>query len=592
MGTVYKKTATKPIPHGAELFTKNGKRFARWKPSTGKTRTAPVTTGNDGTDRIVVTVGTYLAKFRDGSGYVCEVSTGCRDEDAARSVLGKLERRAELVKSEVITTAEAATADHQATPVADHFAAYLTHQQSRGVSERHLRDVDRIGNRMLRDCALGTLRDIRPEVVERWLAARLSDGMAARTRNIHLQAVRGFCKWCVQTERLASNPLARIAKADEKSDRRRQRRAMTEAELLKLLQVARMRPLAEFGRETLAVDGSEAEATGRRRKRSNWTYKPLTLDSLHAATERARERLADNPDFVADMERLGCERALIYKTLVLTGLRRNELASLTVGQLELGGAMPFAVLNAADEKNRQGSTLPLRTDLAAELRDWISEKRERFQGRPDAFGREPLFVVADSLGKILDRDLLAAGIDKADERGRTIDVHALRHSFGTLLSKGGVTPRTAQAAMRHSNIDLTMNVYTDPKLLDVQGALDSLPSLDWKSSPSTERQTMRATGTDVQDTTPDARHAVTKFAPAFAPNIGQRGQSVSFAVISSGDADEPVTSRVTHANPMKPSKKALSAVFADKAFRVEDSGIEPLTSCMPCTTTQRFPAFF
>ena len=205
---------------------------------------------------------------------------------------------------------------------------------------------------------------------------------------------------------------------------------------------------------------------------------------------------------MAELEWLGCERALIYKTLVLTGLRRNELASLTVGQLELDEPMPFAVLNAADEKNRQGSTLPLRTDLATELRDRIGEKRARFQGRPDAFGREPLFVVADSLGKILDRDLLAAGIDKADERGRTIDVHALRHSFGTLLSKGGVTPRTAQAAMRHSNIDLTMNVYTDPKLLDIQGALDSLPSLEWKSSPSTERQTMRATGTDCRDASP------------------------------------------------------------------------------------------
>jgi integrase len=56
-------------------------------------------------------------------------------------------------------------------------------------------------------------------------------------------------------------------------------------------------------------------------------------------------------------------------------------------------------------------------------------------------------------------------------RGRTIDVHALRHSFGTLLSKGGVAPRTAQAAKRHSSIDLTMNTYTDPKLLDVHGAL-------------------------------------------------------------------------------------------------------------------------
>ncbi|MCX7393177.1 MAG: tyrosine-type recombinase/integrase [Planctomycetales bacterium] len=74
-------------------------------------------------------------------------------------------------------------------------------------------------------------------------------------------------------------------------------------------------------------------------------------------------------------------------------------------------------------------------------------------------------------------------MDKADERGRTVDVHALRHTFGTLLSKSGVAPRTAQAAMRHGTIDLTMNVYTDPKLLDVQGALDSLPSLAWKSPP-------------------------------------------------------------------------------------------------------------
>ena len=31
--------------------------------------------------------------------------------------------------------------------------------------------------------------------------------------------------------------------------------------------------------------------------------------------------------------------------------------------------------------------------------------------------------------------------------------------------------------MRHSTIDLTMNVYTDPKLLDVAGAVESLPSL-------------------------------------------------------------------------------------------------------------------
>ena len=40
--------------------------------------------------------------------------------------------------------------------------------------------------------------------------------------------------------------------------------------------------------------------------------------------------------------------------------------------------------------------------------------------------------------KILDRDLRLAGIAKRDDRGRTLDVHALRHTFGTLMSKGGV----------------------------------------------------------------------------------------------------------------------------------------------------------
>ena len=177
--------------------------------------------------------------------------------------------------------------------------------------------------------------------------------------------------------------------------------------------------------------------------------------------------------------------------------------------------------------------------------------------------------MADSLGKILDRDLLAAGIDKADERGRTIDVHALRHSFGTLLSKGGVTPRTAQAAMRHSNIDLTMNVYTDPKLLDVQGALDSLPSLDWKSSPSTERAVMRATGTD------DSMSSA--LVPLLVPNSGKRGQSVSFAVISSDDADESAARTATHANPMISSKKTSPAVFAGEALEVSPAGVEPAT---------------
>ena len=89
----------------------------------------------------------------------------------------------------------------------------------------------------------------------------------------------------------------------------------------------------------------------------------------------------------------------------------------------------------------------------------------------------PLFDVPTGLLRILKRDLKVAIIPKKDGRGRTIEIHALRHTFGTLLSAAGVRPRTAQEAMRHSTLDLTMNVYTDPTLLDVAGALEALPEL-------------------------------------------------------------------------------------------------------------------
>ena len=102
-----------------------------------------------------------------------------------------------------------------------------------------------------------------------------------------------------------------------------------------------------------------------------------------------------------------------------------------------------------------------------------------------AYGAE-LLEVSQEQGMEGARDLAAAGIDKHDDRGRSLDVHALRHTFGTHLSKAGVPPRVAQAAMRHSSLHLTMNIYTDPTLLDVAGAINALPSFAPESAVSAQ----------------------------------------------------------------------------------------------------------
>jgi hypothetical protein len=65
----------------------------------------------------------------------------------------------------------------------------------------------------------------------------------------------------------------------------------------------------------------------------------------------------------------------------------------------------------------------------------------------------------------------AVGIAKTDERGRTVDVHG----------------------MRHSDIHLTMRTYNHLGLMDVVGAIESLPSFGGVPTP---RETLRATGTD------------------------------------------------------------------------------------------------
>src|SRR3954447_21888890 len=119
MGSIFKKTVTRPLPPGAEIVVRQGVRLARGRDGKGKVRTAPLTTGRDGAERIRDESSTYFARHRDGNGVVVETPTGCRDETAARQVLADLERRAERIRAGLISPAEARTAEHLAKPIGE-----------------------------------------------------------------------------------------------------------------------------------------------------------------------------------------------------------------------------------------------------------------------------------------------------------------------------------------------------------------------------------------------------------------------------------------------------------------------------------------
>ncbi len=84
------------------------------------------------------------------------------------------------------------------------------------------------------------------------------------------------------------------------------------------------------------------------------------------------------------------------------------------------------------------------------------------------------------------RWLAAANIPFVDHQGRRADLHALRHTFGTMLSKSGMMPREAMELIRHSEMRLTMKAYTDHRAFDLAHAVEKLPAIAVSVAPRSE----------------------------------------------------------------------------------------------------------
>ncbi len=442
MGTLRRRTVHRPVPQSATISEKNGQTFARWK-SRGKWHVAPITETNDGTRTVVVEVGTYSGRYLDHTGKTVERSTGCKDETNARQKLAKWEKEAEQIRAGVLDAGELDTARTAVGPIEPHLADYLQSLVVAQVSDVYRTNADRSIRRLMRELGLEVLRDLRRDKIEPWFANAIFEDMGACNRNLFRQSIVSFANWLAEAKRIREHDLAGIPVAVRRLDPRRQRRSLTPDEIGRLLDVAAARPL----------DDARTLRTGKRKGERTAEVRPEVVERLLA---------------------IGRERVMIYRTLLFTGLRCDELRTLTVARLDLTPGSECVILEASNEKNGNGSTIPLRADLAADIRQWIGERQLAATDR--------LFTVPAGLRRILDRDLKAAGIPKRDDRGKTIDVHALRGTFCTMLSTTGTAPRTAQAAMRHSNIGLTMNTYTDPRLLAVREAVERLPEMNAKSS--------------------------------------------------------------------------------------------------------------
>lgn len=446
MGTVFKKVVTRPVPGGAELIQgRDGTITAKWTPRGARRPIiAAVVTLADGRKAVRQESSVYFARYRDGDRIVREVSTGCRDKSSAEQRLATLEKRADRIRAGVMTEREADAADRMRESIGRHIADYIERLPSkRGgrATEAHRRDTERCLRRLAADCGWTCPADLARTDLERWMNDQAQAGRSARSINAHRIAVGAFANWLADplVGRLSSNPLGTgrgaIPKLDEDTDPRRPRRALTVGEIEQLIDAARKAPKRP--------QGHTSEGGGK-------------------SGGRPAERLS------------GEARADLYGLLAGTGLRVGEARQLTVADARLDASVPHIRIPANVAKSRKEQSVPLRSDLVEMLRRHIAGKA----------GSDRLFDVPADLIRRFNADLKRAGIAKRGPDGRTVDIHALRYSFGTMLSKAGVAPRVAMELMRHSDISLTMRTYTDPRLFDLAGAVESLPSVALSVAPS------------------------------------------------------------------------------------------------------------
>lgn len=471
----FKRRWTEPVPSGAKLTTIRGRDIARWRDDGGRMTSAPVVTAASGKHkgelRIVCESDTYYGRYRDGqTGKVrCLGLDG--DYEVACVRLRELRTVASRERAGLALPAER----RQQEAIDEHLAEFERvlsttgrHRRSRrrtrrAVSPSYLHQTMAQIRDIVRACGFVTLEQIEPAPVARYVAgltmkprgrrpgkkpkARETRPLGPKSRNAYLDAIHGFVHWSVESGLLPEDRLASLPMYDQSEDVRRKRRALTPDEAAALIRAAAERP---------------AKAS-------------------KCFVELAGRELTD-----VDRGLIGLEHALWWKWSILTGIRSGETAGLSWADVDLDGAHVF--VSSKLSKNHNDDYVALRSDLVADLKRW-----RQLRGNPG--GNAPLFALGQKPIRIFKRDLKAAGVVSPDAEGRQIDVHALRTTCATWLSRVALKSVVAQH-LRHGKSGVTDANYIRLGLRDTREAVEKLPELPIPGLYEALSLPLAATGTD------------------------------------------------------------------------------------------------
>lgn len=326
-----------------------------------------------------------------------------------------------------------------AIPIATLVAEYLEDLECR-VSRGHFKNVKSRLTRTIAALGLTTVGDLQPVQIIRYRNQHRADGASNRTANLLVDTMGAMFAWALGCGLIDVNPLRNVRRLpDGVGHQRYRRRALTDAEIERFLQAAALDDEA-----TAARWCGQGGGAGNHR--------------LH------KVRMPQAPLWLAFLE---------------TGARWSELTRTRWTDWDLGERT--LVLRAETTKSRKRRVLPMREELAATLRE-LRALHEQILGRSvepsDPAFRTPeaakWMKATNNAMRLFNRTLERAGIPRVDGEGRKLDIHSLRHTFGSRLARNGVGLVQVQRLMGHSDPKLTAQVYTHLDVEDLRRAVESV----------------------------------------------------------------------------------------------------------------------
>ena len=246
------------------------------------------------------------------------------DKTCALVMLSHIIRRVEREKAGLFDPTE----EQRKRLLTDHLKEFQRFLCNKGVSERQVSQCLCRLRKLVADRRWHVIGNISASGALEFLGQLRRNGLSAQTYNHYLKAAKQFTRWLVRDRRTLFDPLDSLSCLNVRTDRRHDRRALSQEEFARLIEAAH--------------NGKRIEGMS------------------------------------------GPDRAMMYVLAAWTGFRKGEIGSLTIRSLRLDDDPPTATVAACYSKRRRQDTQVLHPELVRQLREWLrgwSQERLRRQLR-------------------------------------------------------------------------------------------------------------------------------------------------------------------------------------------------------------------